>query len=249
MIKNIKNEMYKLWKGRRLGIFILILLVTCIAMGVLVRSIQIKGFFEKEVIDSMIGGNFPTQVLGVIADIVLPVLATLFVTFLVTDEAESGSLKLPLLCGQSREKLIVAKTVAVLIGAMALMAVTYISSNIVAAVFWGSDSVAAALFPNAVIFAESYFALAGWSMIVLFASLFVKNSGSMVGIAVIVLVIGCILSSASPQIAKYEVMYYLKAFVSMVVLDRTLAMAVCGGTVVAFLTMATLKFRALQIQK
>ena len=68
MIKNIKNEMYKLWKGRRLGIFLLILLVTCVAMGVLVRSIQIKGFFEKEVIDSMIGGNFPTQVLGVIAD-------------------------------------------------------------------------------------------------------------------------------------------------------------------------------------
>ena len=248
-MKNVKNELYKLWKGRRLGIFLLILFVTCIAMGVLVISIQMKGLLEKDVIDSMTGGNFPTQVLGMIADIVLPVFATLFVTFLVTDEADSGSLKLPLLCGQSREKLIAAKAVVVLISAMALIAVTYVTSNIVAVAFWGSDTVVAALFQNAVIYAETYFALAGWSMVVLFVSLFVKNSGSMVGIAVIVLVIGCILSSASPQIAKYEVMYYLKAFVSMVAIDRTLAMAVCGGTIVAFFAMTTLKFKALQIQK
>ena len=248
-MKNVKNELYKLWKGRRLGIFLLILFVTCIAMGVLVISIQMKGLLEKDVIDSMTGGNFPTQVLGMIADIVLPVFATLFVTFLVTDEADSGSLKLPLLCGQSREKLIAAKAVVVLISAMALIAVTYVTSNIVAVAFWGSDTVVAALFQNAVIYAETYFALAGWSMVVLFVSLFVKNSGSMVGIAVIVLVIGCILSSASPQVAKYEVMYYLKAFVSMVAIDRTLAMAVCGGTIVAFFAMTTLKFKALQIQK
>ena len=227
----------------------MILFVTCIAMGVLVISIQMKGLLEKDVIDSMTGGNFPTQVLGMIADIVLPVFATLFVTFLVTDEADSGSLKLPLLCGQSREKLIAAKAVVVLISAMALIAVTYVTSNIVAVAFWGSDTVVAALFQNAVIYAETYFALAGWSMVVLFVSLFVKNSGSMVGIAVIVLVIGCILSSASPQVAKYEVMYYLKAFVSMVAIDRTLAMAVCGGTIVAFFAMTTLKFKALQIQK
>ena len=248
-MKNVKNELYKLWKGRRLGIFLLILFVTCIAMGVLVSSIQMKGLLEKDVIDSMTGGNFPTQVLGMIADIVLPVFATLFVTFLVTDEADNGSLKLPLLCGQSREKLIAAKAVVVLIGAMALIAVTYVTSNIVAVAFWGSDTVVEALFPNAIIYAETYFALAGWSMVVLFVSLFVKNSGSMVGIAVIVLVIGCILSSASPQIAKYEVMYYLKAFVSMTAIDRTLAMSVCGGTIVAFFAMTTFKFKALQIQK
>ena len=82
-MKNVKNELYKLWKGRRLGIFLLILFVTCIAMGVLVSSIQMKGLLEKDVIDSMTGGNFPTQVLGMIADIVLPVFATLVVTFLV----------------------------------------------------------------------------------------------------------------------------------------------------------------------
>ncbi|SCY56645.1 ABC-2 family transporter protein [Butyrivibrio hungatei] len=248
-MKNVRNELYKLWKGKRLGIFLLILVATSIAFGMLVYSIQVKGLLEKEDIDAMIGGNFPVQVLGMIADIVLPVLATLFVTFLFTDEANSGSLKLPLLCGQSRVKLITAKAVVVLIGSLALVAVTFIASNIVAVMFWGSDSVVASLFQNALIYANTYLALAGWSMVVLFVSIFIKNSGSMVGVAVIVLVVGCILSSVSPKIAQYEVMYYFKAFVSLQSLNYVLAMSVCIGTALVFFILSAIKFRILQIQK
>lgn len=245
-MKNIKNEWYKIYKGKRLGIFLLILFATCIALGFVVRSLQMTGTVD---VSESIGGNFALEVLGMLADIVLPVFVTLFVTFLVTDEINSGSLKLPLLCGQSRENLIASKAAVVIMGLFSLMAITFITSNAVAVLFWGSDSVIPFLLRNAIVFAETFLALTGWSLIILFVSLFMKNSGAMVGVATIVLVIGTVVSSVCPQFAKFEVMYYFKAFISLQPMNNLFALSVCVGTIVMFFILTTVKFRMLQIQK
>ena len=245
-MKNIKNEWYKIYKGKRLTIFLLILFATCIALGFVVRSLQMAGTVD---VSESIGGNFALEVLGMLADIVLPVFATLFVTFLVTDEINSGSLKLPLLCGQSRENLIASKAAVVIMGLFSLMAVTFITSNVIAIIFWGSDAVISDLLRNAIIFAETFLALTGWSLIILFVSLFMKNSGAMVGVATIVLVVGTVVSSVCPQFAKFEVMYYFKAFISLQPMNHLFAFFICTGTIVVFFVLTTVKFRMLQIQK
>ena len=246
MMKNIKNEWYKIYKGKRLAIFLMILFATSLGLGFVVRSLQMSGTLD---VSESIGGNFALEVLGMLADIVLPVFTTLFVTFLVTDEINSGSLKLPLLCGQSRDNLIASKAVVVIMGLFSLMAVTFITSNVVAVFFWGSDSVISDLSRNAVVFVETFLALTGWALIILFVSLFMKNSGAMVGVATIVLVVGTVVSSVCPQFAKYEVMYYFKAFISLQPMNHLFAFSICAGTIVVFFILTTVKFRMLQIQK
>ena len=80
-------------------------------------------------------------------------------------------------------------------------------------------------------------------------SIFMKNSGAMVGVATIVLVVGTVVSSVCPQFAKYEVMYYFKAFISLQPMNHLFAFSICAGTIVVFFILTTVKFRMLQIQK
>ena len=249
-MKNIVNEWYKIYKGKRIALFTLVLLGITIAIAITIRFMEHQGNLDQEYIDMMIGGNFPLQVLGVIADIVLPVFVTLFVTFLVTDELDCGSLKLPLLCGQSRVRLITSKTIVVWRGTLSLIVFTFVITNIVAAVIWGQDMILQSLGYNAIVFSETFLALAGWAVVMLFISLFVKNSGVMVGISVFILVAGLIVSSVSPRVASFGVMYYFKAFFDLgLKVNLMLAMAVCFSTIVAFYGLLVLKFRRLQINK
>ena len=249
-MKNIVNEWYKIYKGKRLGFFLLALLGITIAVAIIIKSLEIQGTMERKYIDDMIGGNFPLEVLGMIADIVLPIFVTMLATFLVTDEIDSGSMKLPLLCGQSRGKLITSKVIVVILGTMALMVFTYVITNILSAIIWGWELVLPALGDNAIIFTETFLALAGWAVIVLFISLFMKNSGVMVGVATFILVAGLILGSVSPKFASFEVMYYFKAFINVgQKINLALAMTVCFATMIVFYILSLVKFKRLQINK
>lgn len=198
----------------------------------------------------MVGGYFPIQILGVVSDMVLPIFATLLACFLLIDEYNSGTLKLPILCGHSRNAIITAKILAVLMVMAYIMTVTWISANLTAVILWGTDGVIEMLGSNLMIYAQTFVAIASWSLIMMLAALFLQNSGIMIGIMTAVLVISSVVGSMFPSIARYIITYYLKAFSSQSgTVSYILGDAVCMSVFVIFGIAAYLRFNRMEIQK
>lgn len=250
MGKNIKNEWIKVNKSKRLLVFSLIIVVLSAFFGVVVRKIEQTGQLTADMLEGTIGGYFPLQILGVVSDMVLPIFATLLVCFLIIDEYNGGTLKLPLLSGHSRDAVISAKIVTVLLCMFFIVGLTWGSSTIVAAVIWGGESVVPVLFDNLLIFFETYLAIAGWSLVMFLVALFLQNSGIMIGVVTVILVMSSLVGNMFPEISKYILTYYFKAFASQAEnMNLVLGNGICVGTLLLFGVLTIGRFRRMEICK
>lgn len=250
MLGIMKNELIKLTKSKRIAIFTSIIIILNVFFGIVVLQMEKTGMAPEEMLQEMVGGYFPIQILGVVSDMVLPIFATLLACFLLIDEYNSGTLKLPILCGHSRNAIMTAKILAVLMVMAYIMTVTWISANLTAVILWETDGVIEMLGSNLMIYAQTFVAIASWSLIMMLAALFLQNSGIMIGIMTAVLVISSVVGSMFPSIARYIITYYLKAFSSQSgTVSYILGDAVCMSVFVIFGIAVYLRFNRMEIQK
>ena len=250
MLKILGNELVKAIKSKRLIIFISIMVFLSAFFGMVITQIGKNGTVTSEMFETMTGGYFCLQVLGLSADMILPIFATLFVCFLIIDEYNSGTLKLPILCGYSRKNIIYAKALAVIIMMLTIMIVTWLSANVVSVLVWGAEDVIAMADYTLLVYLKTFLAMVAWSIVMIAISLFIQNSGIMIGIMTVILVVSSIAGGMFPQIAKYILVYYLKAFASLGdTVDSALGGVICLLNIIIFGGVAMLRFEKMEIQK
>lgn len=250
MIKNIRNEFFKIYRSNKFLVFSLIIIGISIALGVLIRMIEVQGLLPQEQMIEITGGFFSIQVLTTISDVILPILVTLLVSFLVIDETNTGTLKLPFLCGYHRTEVLIGKMVAVLITMFAIMIISWISATITAIFLWGAGTVISSLFEALIFYMETYLAIVSWAIIMFFVALFIHNSGTMIGIIAVFLLISSLFAGFFPGILKFFVPYYFKGFISTTSsVDFWLGVGVCLLTAIFFGGLAFIKFNKMEINK
>lgn len=250
MLSILKNELIKIVKSKRFLIFTLIMILLCVFFGFVVLQIEKSGMATGEMLEQMIGGYFPIQILGLVSDMVLPIFATLLACFLFIDEYNSGTLKLPILCGHSRNAILTAKMITILLIMGYLMIITWFSASLVSIVFWGVKGVQQLFWVNLGIYAQTFIAMAGWSMIMILISLFLQNSGIVIGIITVILVISSIVGGMFPAVAQYIITYYLKAFSSQSgMVNYLLGNFVCISGLIISGFLSYIKFNCMEIQK
>jgi ABC-type transport system involved in multi-copper enzyme maturation permease subunit len=250
MIKNIKNEMCKIYKSNRFVVFSTILILVSIVMGAALRFVEKQGAFPPETISMVTGGAFVLQVLSVISDMVLPIFATLLVCFLIIDEYNNGTLKLPLLCGYKRVIVLLSKVAAVFVTMFVLMLVSYLSATATGVVIWGSEEVLSTAMESFVVFMETYLSMISWSVIMFVFALFIHNSGIMIGIVSVLLVVSSLVTGLFPEASKMFVTYYFKAFASMSDVHSILfGIGICIEGIVIFGMLAFGRFNQMEISR
>lgn len=250
MLGILKNELVKVAKSKRIAIFTGIILTLCAFFGIVVVQMEKTGMATDEMIQEMAGGNFPIQMLGLVSDMVLPIFATLLACFLLIDEYNSGTLKLPILCGHSRNSIITAKMLAVISIMAYIMTMIWLGANLTSVILWGADGVIQMLGSNLLIYVQTFIAMVSWSLIMMLVALFLKNSGIMIGIMTVILVVSSVVGSMFPSIARYIITYYLKAFASQSgTVSYALGDMVCLSMLAIFGAAAYLRFNLMEIQK
>ena len=81
-------------------------------------------------------------------------------------------------------------------------------------------------------------------------ALFIQNSGTMIGIVSVILVMSSIVSSLFPKVSKIMVPYYFKAFESMTDINSILfGIGICFETMIIFGMFAFSRFHRMEINK
>jgi|GEM_PF-4514663 len=249
MVSIFKNELYKLFHSRRIYIFSGIMLVTLIGFAIIINSISPSELITTDMIDEMKGINFPLQFLSTISDLLLPVFVVLIMTFFVSDEYESGTLKLPILQGFRRESIIIAKTLISIFFSFLMVAFVYLAANMVSLGLWGTKSYTAdGLLSITKIFLLSVIPIIALVTFTMLLSLLVKNSGLVIGILIAILVFSSLIGSMFPEVSKYMFTYHLKAFAQIT--DSYLnGILTCTVSAIIFLMSALFTFNKMEIHK
>lgn len=250
MLKNIRNEWYKVLKNKRVLIFSLISVFTSIGLAVVFKDIEMEKMVDQETIDQMTGGMYPLQLMSILSEIVFPIFATLMVAGVISDELSAGTMKLPLLCGQKRSHLIGAKITAVVMSLVLVLFITLISSVGVSIAFWGFKSVWPMLGKIILKYLLLCLPIIGWCIMCAFAALFINNGGILVGLAAVILVIFGMVNNLFPNVARFQITYYFAAFGSdEASYNMGTALMVCILTILVFLLFTLFRFKNMEINK
>jgi ABC-2 type transport system permease protein len=182
-------------------------------IGFALMYVKLPQEFDEKLINKLKGSSFPITVLSSISDLLLPILITLLVTSTITDEYNNGTLKLPLLHGNTRLQILNAKIISVVFLVFTLFLGTLIFAYIFGAIVWGNST----LRPEKVIYTIKIFGLTlipfiAFIIAILFISLKVSNSGILIAIIVTILLLSSLLSDSLTSIRPFLLTYYLKVF-------------------------------------
>lgn len=247
----LKNELYKIFHSRRIYVFLSILFVFSAALAVLISSITPSEQISEEMLKNLKGAYFPVQILSTITDLLLPIFITLIITFIISDEYDNGTLKLPLLHGFSRGWVIVSKVLASTIVMILMLAFVYVVSYGAGLIFWGSSVIEKTVALSTLkAYLLTMLPFLAFIIIASFLAILFKNSGVVIGIVVAILVLSSFIGALFPDASTYIITYYLKAFSSSVAnLEYLRAVIVCLIYGVVFYIASYLKFFKMEIQK
>ena len=148
MYNLVKNELFKIFKQKKLyicGVMILVVLAISIASAIMTQSASsssgnlLVGSESADVSSQVTGQNFPISMISSISTI-LVIYIVILLGDIMADEYKSGTLKLTLLGPVSRSKVVMAKAIALFISISTLIVFTLITSYIAGSIFfdWGS---------------------------------------------------------------------------------------------------------------
>lgn len=230
MIILIKNEIYKLLKSKRYYAFVGIIMILIILFAVATNSVFNLNSSSGNTIDFIKPHDFPKEILGIMADFLLPIFVTLIITFFISDEFVSGTFKLPLLHGFKKWEVIMAKAITTIIVTFFILVITILFSYLVSYIFWGNK-----VFNHKVVvqtikcYLSPMIAIIALIFTVITISILLRNSGIIIGVVGAILVIGSILGNLIPEANKYLLTYYLKAFVmELDKIDMFFAIIICA---------------------
>jgi len=148
MYNLVKNELFKIFKQKKLyicGVMILVVLAISIASAIMTQSASsgsgnlLVGSESADLSSQVTGQNFPISMISSIST-VLVIYIVILLGDIMADEYKNGTLKLTLLGPVSRSKVVMAKAIALFLSISTLIVFTLITSYIAGSIFfdWGS---------------------------------------------------------------------------------------------------------------
>ncbi len=224
MLSLVRNELYKVFRLRKLYFFMGVILVFQS-----VEIFQYKFLPQGKVTFPLNGQSFPLEMIGGNSIIMVMFIAVLAAD-MIADEYRNGTFKLVLLRPVDRIQFIGAKAVALLASITAIVCFTVITSYITGAIVfdWGKhllfqgvpiagNSIAITL-KSAI---ASILPSAGFGMLLIFIALVTENIGITIGSALALFIISPLLERYG-NISKYSIIYLMNTFHEMFINSVTL---------------------------
>jgi ABC-2 type transport system permease protein len=272
MISLAKNEVYKIFKQRKIYIFMFIIFVlTCLEYvgAIIVNKASRSNSSITSPFMNMNGQTMPLMMLSGISTIIV-IFITILLADIVTDEYKNGTLKLSLLAPISRSKLLVSKVVGLLFGTLILLVFTMIISYLLGTVFfgWGDKfilngfnyntngdlvkqtmtfSVSKGILFTIFSYIIQVLPYMAFGMIVLFLSLLFSNMGATIGTSLGVWFAFTILDQISKDVKLYTITSYFSfysKFIDKIDFEATLIdLSVIIVYIVIFYVLSLILFR------
>ncbi len=136
MLQLLYNELYKIFHNKRIYIFLGIIAAFTILTAVLINFMPETQYNTAEMLNSVKGPYYPREVYNIMSDVLFPIFVILIVIFLVAEEYENGTLKLPLIHGFSRQEVIASKIICSIIVTIFMLVSTYAMTYIISQILW-----------------------------------------------------------------------------------------------------------------
>jgi ABC-type transport system involved in multi-copper enzyme maturation permease subunit len=224
MINLIKNETFKVFRLKKLYIFMAIgfvlLIINCIEFLVL------KSFSEQvppgliDMLSNLSGQSFPMMMLPGLAQLIIIFMAILLAD-IISDEYKNGTLKLSLLRQVSRADLLISKIVAMFITVAVFLGFTMIVSYIAGTLFfgWGDKTVinneTFETGKGLILTFQSYlitlFPYLGFGMLIVFISVLLTSMGATIGISLGTMIVLSIVELIE-QVKDYSIYHQMNYF-------------------------------------
>ena len=241
MLVVLKNELYKLVKGKKLYVSLaIILIVSSIIYGVLKfapnAEPEIMMLKESSAIEL---GSF---ILSVFTQALLGILGIVFVADIISEDYKQGTLKYIIMQPISRVQILIAKTIALLLYIEILLIFIY-GIHILSSIFLLNKTIG---FSDALSilyrFVMSAIPLMGFFSICIFVGLTVNGVGPSIGANIGIMTLLQILYQALGSVREYNIYGYLTMF-SNTKLPVAKGIMVSLAYLIVFITMSTITFR------
>ena len=197
MVKLIRNEVYKLFKTKKLYVFMLVIFI----YNFLPSLEEVMGTIdEAEVLIN--GQTTPFYMLGFMITNILPIFMIVSLADMITGEYADGTLKLPLLHPISRVKLLTAKVIAITLVLICLLVFSLVTSYVMGTLIFGwgdyfsyqeadqliseatTFSTLEGIFVTLSSYSLSVIPLIAFGMFIVFLTLIFNSSGVVTGISI-----------------------------------------------------------------
>ncbi len=135
----IKNEVYKIFRQKKLYVFAGVMLLSMIfdyILFLLTKNITFTNANNSNSFQNMNGQLFPIHTLNGVNTVIV-IFIIILLADIITDEYKNGTLKLSLLGPITRAQLLISKVIGLYISIFALHIFTMIISYIFGTIFWG----------------------------------------------------------------------------------------------------------------
>lgn len=209
----VKNELYKSFRSKKIYIFLLILFMFIAVIGTTLIYMKLPQGYDPNLVNRLKGPAFPITILSSITDLILPILITLLVTSTINDEYNSGTLKLPLLHGNTRSQIIDAKIISLTLLLFILFLAILVFTYLFGVILWGNSILRyESIIYTIKIFGVTLIPFISFTIIILFMGLKISNSGILIAIIITILILSSLLSDSLTKIKPFLLTYYLKVF-------------------------------------
>ncbi len=226
MINCIKNELYKSFSQIKIFVFLLAVAAAPLVFGIGILFVRTQLTDPAQVeMFSYTGMQFPLEILSGLAELLIPVFIVILISDKFTEEYKQGTLKLPLITPVSRKKILFSKIISVGIEITILLVILFGSSYIFGNILFGFQSdftygmMSFTIFDGIIITILSYM-LTGiilfvFSLIITVLAIILKSTGSLIGIAVGMILSMQIISLLGETISKLLLPNYFKFYISL----------------------------------
>ncbi|MDF2504296.1 ABC transporter permease [Clostridium sp.] len=177
MLKVLKNEIIKMFSGKKFYILSAILITSIVIMAIIGTS------------DITINAkNFLVQTLsGMVMKPIVPIFMVLVIAEILTEDYTHGTMKFSLITPIKKSDLLIGKLLSIYLYALIFMIISFITSYITGSIVFGlgdrGDIINNFIY-NAKCYAIIILPLLSFSTVISFIALFINNSGALIGLGI-----------------------------------------------------------------
>lgn len=179
MFKVLKNEIIKMYSGKKFYVLSAVLIASIVTMAVLGKG---------DVSSEITANNFVTRTLfGMIMKPVLPMFMVLVIAEALTEDYTHGTMKFSLMTPVTKTEFILGKLIFIATYAVILLIVSFIGSYIVGGIVFGLGNRGEVLnifVTNIKGYTSVVFPLMSFCMVISLLALLINNSGALIGLGI-----------------------------------------------------------------
>lgn len=190
MFRATRNELYRIFTGKKIYILSFIMITLSVVMGLVLKAVNSQ---TTEMPIPLSKLAFPMQFFSIIGYVVFPILIIIMVSGFFSDDYRDGTMKQTLLGAVTRSELLISKIFAVILSNLFILCASIISSSIVGGLLFREYDIfifnnTTLAFSNGIRITLYYYGTmlglgTTLGIVVLALSLLIKNSGTVVGIS------------------------------------------------------------------